>query len=263
MLPWAEVKIDTKALPALIDAVRKHEGDNPACVMSTYWGERRGPQMLSQLANNHSLPVGFVGNGWPEQWRSQEWAVEQDRHDLHKLFTPNDLHTRDAGDAIYQAGHLFDLYGFSRFRVVDLGSGYGRLGFLLIQKGAHYIGVDYTPIGLLTAPQFLKQVTDKQIGDWSTDWASFDGASLPAWRVDEIPTKSVDAFVSVHSFQEMGRSTVDFYIDWVKSRAADQAVLYSVNLDEPDYVPDSWELIFERPYPINRDGDFMERMWQV
>lgn len=257
---WKNVRIETGQLQELVEAVALHENETPACSLGRYWRERRGPEMVALVSAKSFLPVGFVGNGWPEK-RDQSWVVKEDQYDLSRFFTFADLHTRDAGDSVYQAGRLLTVKAAT---VVDLGAGYGRLGYPLLMRDVRYFAVDYTPIGLLTAPQFLRQTTKLDIGDWkSKDFSLVRGASVPAWRLDEIPPKTVDVFVSVHSFQEMKRPTIDFYVKWVESRAKRPAFFYSVNIGEPEYVPSDWELQFKQPFPGNRDGDFCEYMWRL
>lgn len=261
MKPWRDIRIDTTSQLALQEAVVAHMGDNLACKLSYYWRSRRSPSMLARLDTSPSLPMGFVGNGWPEFW-DQSWAIKNDRHDVAALYHSSDLHTRDVGDTIYQVGQLINIMGCT---VVDIGSGYGRLGYALLKKsGARYIGVDYSPIGLLVAPQFLRQTTGLPVVDWTAETVGFDRAvSLPAWLLESIPERSVDTFVSIHSFQEMEWGTIGYYIEWMSSRASEKAIFYSINMGDAYYIPNSWELMIDQPYPINKDGGWQERLWKM
>jgi len=262
---WSDLQFNTSRLNKLIETVEANRDINPACKLGPYWRERRGPEMLAALENSPGLPTGFVGNGWPE-YSSQEWVANGllDTRVLHKLFASRDLHTRDGGDAVYQANRILDENLTPT--VADLGSGYGRLAYPLIGHAIKVYGVDFSPIGLLLAPQFISQLTCAKVSDWNasdTEIAEAWFCSLPAWKLETVPPKSIDVFVSVHSFQEMEAETIEHYITWAIKRARPSAKFYSVNLNDPDYIPESWELLCDKPYPINRDGSYNERIWRI
>lgn len=265
-LPWAEVRIDPTMIPEITAQVAAHEGFNPACHMVGYWAERMTPPMLKHVRATGTLPYGFVGDGWPLR-REQSWAIQHDCLGLHRMYHPADLPSRDAGDAIYQANRIRQFSGafapgqLGQIVLVDFGAGYGRLAFPFTcgqgmpASALVYYGVDYSPIGLLCAPQFIDAVCPK---------GHVHGfVSLPAWELEAVPEHSVDVFVSIHSFQEMSRPAQDFYVSFMRTRAKVGAIFYSVNLAPAEYIPSDWSLISRESYPINRDGSFFEQVWEV
>ena len=82
--------------------------------------------------------------------------------------------------------------------------------------------------------------------------------------MDDVKGIPFSAFITVHSFQEMTQPAVDAYVKFAHENHVEGAIFYSVNLwPTEDYVPSSWELVFDRAYPINRDGSFNERAWRI
>lgn len=254
--PFASITIDPTGYQAILEAVTAHDGINPACRLVPYWRDRMSPKMVEAVQGDQRLPYGFVGDGWP-QTSDQSWALEHDALNLKWAFHPDDWHTRDVGDAIYQANLLIPEMrqrNPEHTVVADIGAGYGRFGIPFV-SWARYLAIDYSPIGLLTAPQVIEQVTGRVFFD-----------SIPAWRLGTIPSGSVTLFVSIHSFQEMESESIAYYVQWMQRTAAPRALFYSVNLDESAWVPmipESWPLVWDMDCPINRDGVFRQRLWEV
>jgi SAM-dependent methyltransferase len=249
---YKDIIIDPSRIGEIVSDVQKHKDFNLACNLGKYWHDRMTPKMLYAVETDRKLPYGFVGDGYPVQ--SDQSAIYQyDRHNLVSYY--DNINYRDIGDAIYQANVLIPFLRKSEELtiIVDIGAGYGRLAipFLNYFFALVYFGVDYSPIGLLTAPQFVEQMCPRKCGF----------ISLPAWRIDEIKNIEVDMFISVHSIQEMEQETVDFYMNIIDQHKG--AYFYSINLSPEKYAKESWELIFNSPYPINRDGSFNEKLWRI
>lgn len=270
---YKNIYISTYDLYKIADAVKEHAGDNPACILGKYWRERMNPQMIDAMQEDEKrkMPYGFVGSGWPEK-SDQSAALQYDKLGLANTYS--EVNCRDIGDAIYQGNilipYLMEKVGMAakRMLVVDIGAGYGRLAipFLYAMRGLiSYIMVDYTQIGLLTAGQFIKQWYPKsKVLSWNEkgDFTKYDCVSLPAWRLDELNDYAVDMLISVHSLQEMEQETIDFYVDIINKRIG--AYFYSVNIDKDiTYINDSWQTIFSRSFPVNRDGRYDEKLWLV
>lgn len=301
-IPWSEIYIDTSTLDEVEAEVRHHEGDNPACSLGPYWKNRRGPEMLERVRRTGRLPEGFVGSGWPE-WQDQSAVLANDPLGLQRYFHRDDLHTRDVGDAIWQGTRLIEELerrwpGMSHC-VIDIGAGSGRLAIPLLwhlSSRMTYVAVDFSPIGLLVAPQFLLQTTPAHVmrsllgpephmhslfyppQSWKTDYGSRatcvggDAVCVPAWLLPSFLCQPsfLDqhrvSFVSIHSLQEMEPAAIDFYFEWASSRALPGAIFYSINLHDEiilPRVPSSWRLVSERSGLPNRDGVFVERIWEI
>jgi hypothetical protein len=282
MAKYSDINISLDGWDKIVEAVEEHEGDNPACHLGKYWKDRMSPQMKKALESSDKLPYGFVGDGWPQR-SNQDYAIENDKYGLRHAYHKDDWNCRDVGDAIYQGNIITDYLKDPGRTIFDIGAGYGRLipSLFKLFANLYFWGIDYSPIGLLTSWQFVKQMTkDCSIFDWQNYIVRQKGTiqsfnwfcSCPAWKIEDIQVRG-EFFVSIHSFQEMLPETIWFYIDWMKKIANEGALFYSVNLDTVaespsgvtwlDMIPDEWELIFDRPYPINRDGSFNERMWRI
>lgn len=266
-----EVKINAERFDHLLSEAQRFSDTNPACKLAHYWSDRMNHQVEKKLRETGELPYGYVGDGWPHK-SDQSWALTHDTFGFSEAF--GDHHYRDVGDAIYQANSIFSHLqmpvGGRKLKLLDFGAGYGRLAIPFIHKlrgSIVYFGIDAVPISLMIAPQFVKEFVNANVAGWdkhTKTFDKFDFISLPAWRMNEIENEKFDAFISVHSFQEMTREAVEFYISFAAKHAVAGAFLYSINLwPEEKYVPDSWRLIYDRDYPINRDGSFNEKIWVI
>src|SRR4030042_2055821 len=157
MKKFEDIKIDTTNLNSLLYNIELNKLKNLGCLVINYWKERWGKKILEEVQETKKLPYGFVGDGWPKK-NDQSWSLNHDEYDMKGAFLEHD--SRDVGDALYQANiiykYLKDINSHHIY-IVDFGSGYGRLAIPLIYKlrgKVTYIGIDYTPCGLLIAPQF-------------------------------------------------------------------------------------------------------------
>lgn len=278
MKPWAKIEIDPSSLSEIERLAKDNAATNPGCQLIEYWDGRRDVEIKRDATAGKSLVLGYVGSGWPYKL-DQTPVLAKDKYNLARAFPPDGLHHRDVGDAIYQGTQLIDLVRKEAdaghpIRIMDFGSGYGRLSIPLIshwRKSVQYYGVDAVPVSLMIAPQFVKETTGVCTArfDYAGDYRdpSIRFFSVPAWRLKDLPEDiKFDAFVTVHSFQEMTREAVDFYVQWASRHAAPGAVFYSINISPKDrYVPESWKLICDQKYPIkaNRDGNYNERIWRI
>lgn len=255
----SEIVINPERLDALIEMAKAKRDFNPACSLSDYWEGRMNMQVRESLRKNPvGIPYGYVGDGFPVKV-GQDFAKAFDKFFLFDAFHPDDWDTRDIGDAVYQATVLLHhLQGRKTITVVDIGAGYGRLAVPFMHYGEKYevrvayYGVDYVPESLLIAPQFIEQMGNG---------LNLHYTALPAWGLNLLDGLSVDLFVSIHSFQEMTREAVDFYAGIIDAHK--ESLLYSVNLWPSGYWKVGWEPIFNRAFPINRDGSYNERLWKV
>ena len=284
--PWSSIAIDPTAWPEICAAVEAHAGENDACRLGSYWRERMSPTMARAIAGNGHLPYGFVGDGWPIR-TDQAHVLRRDALGLSMFYHPDDLHTRDAGDAVEQGNWLIEealaRVPVGRIVVADVGAGYGRLAVPFIghlKERLVYLGIDYSPIGLLVAPQFIAQATHAaDVFGFPTfeehpftvaeiPYTHTEGTpwfySLPAWRLDRVRPRSVHVVAAIHSFQEMELRTVRWYLRWIEAVAAPGAIVYSVNGDDEAWlgdVPKSWACVCDDMPVANRDGNYRARLW--
>jgi hypothetical protein len=94
-------------------------------------------------------------------------------------------------------------------------------------------------------------------------FSPYNFVSLPAWRIEDLNKIDVNLFITVHSFQEMTEETIAYYMSIVNSKKG-KSLFYSdnYNTDFSKYNT-GWVEIFNRPYPINRDGSYNEILWKV
>lgn len=276
MKNWSDIEIDNKDLILLHQIVKESIGINPACSLRSCWTDKMNHGIEKAANEKHRLGYGFVGDGFPVK-KDQPFIPMIDKMNLSPAFP--ELNYRDVGDAIYQGNILLPLLDHSkRNYVVDFGSGYGRLALPFIwwamknDKPLTYIGVDFSPSGLLTAGQFVEQAVEGcVVKKWYDDVMPFDKAnfvSLPAWRIHELTKIKVDLFITVHSFQEMTDETIAFYIDISEQVKTLKSLFFSINYntDFNKFEPTKeWQKIFDRPYFLteNRDGSFNEVLWRM
>jgi len=267
MKKWSDIDIKIDDWDEITRQVKFYEGHNPACQLTSYWKERMSPQMWKEIKKTNRLIYGWVGDGWPLE-SSQNWAIKHDIGDFRGVFP--EYNYRDVGDAIYQANKIDSLLSYDgRLYILDFGSGYGRLAVPFIYKyqgKITYIGVDYSPISLLVASQFVHQAVDAKCRMWneSGEMSEYDFISLPTWNLEEVFDCKMNVFVTIHSFQEMTRECIDYYVDLSAICAAKNSIFYSVNLwPENEYVKSDWKLLVNEAYPINRDGSFNQKIWRI
>jgi SAM-dependent methyltransferase len=277
MKRWQDIEIDTRLLPELFDTVKGKINFNPACQLRTCWTEKMNKGIEKDAIEKNRLGYGFVGDGYPIS-KDQTQALQYDQLSLRNAFP--EWNFRDVGDAIYQANLIIPQIKFNFLRrnyIVDFGSGYGRLAIPFIYHARKngipltYIGIDFSASGLLTAPQFVKQAMGESISvrDWKTegDLDRFDFVSLPAWRIQDLDTLGVeiDLFMTVHSFQEMTKEAISFYISNMNRHTVPSSLFYSVNwnMEIEQYISESeWNVIHKQPYPLNRDGNYFEVLFK-
>jgi SAM-dependent methyltransferase len=272
MRSWDEIEIKSDNLTHLQQKVKEFTNFNPACVIRRCWTDKMNIGIEKAVTDQNRLGYGFVGDGYPIE-KDQPFIPEIDLLNLSSAFPK--LNYRDVGDAIYQANILLPLLDKNKSKtltVVDFGAGYGRLAIPFIywsireQIPLTYIGVDFSPSGLLTASQFVWQAVEgSRCRDWDISYPDaryFHFVSLPAWKTDQLKELDIDLFITVHSFQEMEAKTIDFYMSLIDKKS--KPLFYSVNYNvDFDKYTEGWELIFDRPYPINRDGSYNEKLWKV
>ena len=146
--------------------------------------------------------------------------------------------------------------------VLDLGSGWGRLGHLLLQLNPQlaYVACDL-PEALIIAQEYLPRHLDAStpVCRYSDNRrASFSDLSPGAWFVgthdlDRFADSSIDLFVNVSSFQEMTLEMVTSYLGII-DRVAKNGSFYTRQRLKGDVVtrerypwPKGWLQLYDRP----------------
>jgi len=264
MKNWNDIVIDMSNADEIEKLILEHENHNKACHLIGYWKERMYHKMMPELKRDGKLVYGFVGSGWPYDVNQSANIDRWDKLGLRNAF--DNIHSRDVGDAIYQANKIIGLLEHTdKVYILDIGSGYGRLAVPFLHHFKDricYIGIDYSVMGLLISPQFISQTTNAKVRYYNddSDIENFQYVSLPAWKIKDIENIKFNAFITIHSFQEMTIDTINFYLEFAKKTAANEALFYSVNLP-PEYKLD-WRLLSDTLFPINRDGNFYEKIWR-
>jgi len=273
MKSWEQIKLGTSTLIDVKKLVKQKENYNPGCKLITYWDDRMNNKIEKQLMIKKCLPYGYVGSGWPYAL-DQSWVIPFDRLGLRSEFQDEDFNTRDVGDTIYQTNVLLSYFeGEKHIGVMDFGSGYGRLavGFILgtakMGMKLAYFGIDYVPVSLVIAPQFVYQTTLSNADGLFYRRDHGNGRyfhSVPAWEVEKIRVP-IDLFITIHSFQEMTQEAVRFYVEIAERMKTKDAMFYSVNIEQNyNWIPSTWEGVFVKEYPsVNRDGVFYEKLWRM
>jgi len=154
--------------------------------------------------------------------------------------------------------------------VVELGGGYGRLGWLLLTAlpGIRYIAVDVPP-ALAVAQTYLTRLFPRlataRFQRGRTDLASAVGdarlAFLTPNQLDALPSLKADLFINVSSLHEMRPDQIAHYLGLIGHHT--RGVFYTkqwrewtnsedgVTIRESDYaIPTLWKRIYQRPHGV-------------
>jgi putative sugar O-methyltransferase len=165
--------------------------------------------------------------------------------------------------------------------VIELGAGYGRLGWLLLSvlPKLRYIVVDIPP-ALAIAQEYLTRLFPDLPTVRFQRGTDHLAPGLPGVRLafvtpnqlEAMPALGADLFINISSLHEMRPDQILHYIGVVRRHTA--GVFYmkqwhtSVNADDgvtirqADYpIPGSWERIFERRHPVQTG--FFEAAYRV
>lgn len=165
--------------------------------------------------------------------------------------------------------------------VVELGGGYGRLGWLLLSifPGLRYIALDIPP-ALAVAQEYLTRLFPELPA--ARFRRTSDGLAMAVEKsqlvfltpnqVEAMPSMKADLFINISSFQEMRPEQVTHYLEMVGKHT--RGVFYmkqyrtwtnprdEVTIREEDYaIPPDWKRIFERPALVQTH--FFEAAYRV
>jgi hypothetical protein len=167
--------------------------------------------------------------------------------------------------------------------IVELGGGYGRLGYVIrkMLPECTYVDIDL-PEALICCHYYLSNVLNGELADYDAarNLKSFSQDLLKQSRVwtlgsqqiEQIEDKAIDVFVNIYSFAEMPREVIDNYLRhamrisrgliFMKQRKLETNKLDEVQVRETDYsILDSWQKLSQRDttlYP-----DFFEVIYRT
>lgn len=236
-------------------------------------GEGRGQPLVPAAARlTHAVYVAML-------W---EFARRRDRLGLlQRLREPalgDPILVRHGGQLISQdvANSVIEFYAIDEARpvhsnstVVELGGGYGRLGWLLLSAvpGVRYLAVDIPP-ALAVAQRYLTtlfpDLPTYQFRSGSPDPAAIGRsrlAFLTPNQLDELPPMGADLFVNISSLQEMRPEQISRYLGlvgrhtrgtfYMKEWRSWTNPIDQVTITEADYpIPAQWRKYYSRRHPI-------------
>lgn len=166
--------------------------------------------------------------------------------------------------------------------VIELGGGYGRLAWLLLeaQPDLRLISVDIPP-ALAIAQEYLTRLHPslpafrfRHFDAWDDVASEISAARLVFLtpnQLDMAPPLGARLFVNVSSLHEMTRDQIAHYIATVGRNARFfytkqwrrwRNPLDGIEVSHDDYpVPASWGVVFDRPAPVQRA--FFEALYEV
>lgn len=174
---------------------------------------------------------------------------------------------------------IYDFYSMTssirlpkRIKIVELGAGYGRVGYVLLNvlRGSSYCVIDIPP-ALMVAQSYLSRVFPKEKIFKFRPFKSFKEVKkefeqsriqfLMPHQLEFLPNKYFDLFINISSLHEMTSEQINNYVkqidrlcktyfytkQWRKSRIQDNQYI-----KENEYpIPRSWKIIKRRDrHPI-------------
>jgi putative sugar O-methyltransferase len=135
--------------------------------------------------------------------------------------------SQDLGNSLLEYQAIMDSVDASSVRsVMELGSGYGRTGyiFLALNPSIRYVCVDIPPALYICERYLSSQFADRRIfrfrafrsyAEIADEFESARIAFLLPHQLEMLPPESVDLFVNISSLHEMTPGQVEYYISQV------------------------------------------------
>jgi putative sugar O-methyltransferase len=179
----------------------------------------------------------FVALLWDQAKREDPLGL-LDRIEEPEVGDPLRIHyrdrlvTQDLANSVREANRLvahLPAGSTGRRVVAELGAGYGRLGFVLVQALSMRYWVFDIPPALFISEWYLRHVfpgrrifTFRPFENFDTVRAEVEAADIAFFTANQIallPDASVDAFVNISSLHEMRQPQIDHYLQQM-ARAA-------------------------------------------
>ena len=186
----------------------------------------------------------------------------------------NGISLRDLGERqwrVMDLGSLMDFLllsafsdfssGQDRFKIIEVGGGFGRLiEFLVLATDAKikYVNVDAVPVSLMYSYQYLSQAFPEKTVRILAGYASVDDDCdflvVPAWHLHKLAGSSFDMGVNIESMQEMNQELVDHYLNFFDRSVKGGGLIYLVNAREYKFkgdwnIPENWQCLLRHRTP--------------
>lgn len=261
MKNWDEIIIDHSKWQDLVLLAEDKKNLNPLCCLNST-GYASISSMYTKLEETNKLPSGFIGEGYPHVTKIFE-ILRKDDLTLRNAY--ENYQYRDVLEAIYQCNIILsncNITKISTINILELGAGYGRLAmpFLYYLKNCTYIGLDYSPLSLILASEFLPQVIDSRIRKWDNinPIVDFDYISLPTWQMNVIENTHFNLFIAINMFRKITKEAKDYFI----SRMKPESFFYFLGDDTDFIIPENFKKIFEETNNYGF-GYFTHKIWRV
>lgn len=187
------------------------------------------------------------------------------------------LISQDLVNSIHEFTTIFrylNKLGSKKIRIAELGSGYGRLGFVFLKllSKSKYTFIDIPP-ALFIAQNYISSIFPEEkifkyrpfstFAEVETEFEQARIRFLMPYQIELLPEKYFDLFINISSLHEMTRDRIKNYVDqinrltkhffytkqWRKSRTKDND-----HIKEKEYpIPKKWKVIMRRsPHPIQK-----------
>jgi len=192
--------------------------------------------------------------------------------------------SQDLCNSVHELGSMLEhTSGLPVGRVIELGSGYGRVAWTLLRAfpTTRYVLVDIPP-ALAVAQRYLtallptlRTFTFRPFGDpvlVAEEVADAQLAFLTPNQLARLPSLEADLFVNISSLHEMRIEQIEFYLRevdrhcvgafYTKQWKSSSNPFDRVVIKREDYpIPEHWSTIYSRDHPIQTA--FFEALYSV
>jgi putative sugar O-methyltransferase len=192
--------------------------------------------------------------------------------------------SQDLGNSILEFYSIYEAFPAGipdGATVIELGGGYGRLGWVLLSAiaGIRYIAVDIAP-ALAVAQTYLTSLFPNMsvarfrrgTDGLADEIAGARMAFITPNQLEAMPPLGADLFINISSLHEMRPDQIAHYLDVIGRQT--RGVFYmkqwrdwtnpadGVRIREADYpIPPEWHLIYRRPHEVQTD--FFEAAYRI
>jgi putative sugar O-methyltransferase len=190
--------------------------------------------------------------------------------------------SQDLANSALEYAAIAEHVDLSAATVIELGGGYGRLAWLLLEAhpDVRIVSVDIPP-ALAIAQEYLTRLHPslpafrfRHFENWEDVAAELSAARfvfLTPNQLDMAPPLGARLFMNVSSLHEMTRGQIEHYFAvagrhagafYTKQWRHWRNPVDGIEVGHDDYpVPASWHVVFDRVAPVQRD--FFEALYEI
>lgn len=244
-----------------------------------------GPVRLADLPGNPALTGDALANMIYTKWHLVppylDYLRQADGTGLLAGIGIEDLGARNWRfldlDSLLDTVHLSAFCDLARpdLTVLEIGSGFGRLGDFLMQlrgQPIRHINIDAVPASIMWYDVYMRRAYPGLRVGTITDPArqslsDFDIVTLPAWHLDRVPLPQVDLGINIESLQEMNQPLVDGYLALLDRVVRIGGHVALINSREHVFtghwaLPDHWRCLFRARTPRAWTDDYRTEIFQ-